>query len=224
MILTRAPRMANEGTRNPIANARAMSTPIIVKLPSRDIANYLIAVGACAVYLTDAWRLGAASVAGLRRLPRSTGIVWLAWTQRMHEAEQIIAGDDLLWRPGADGVVRILRPRHEIIERIEARAGELNIALTSHAVVCERALRMAGRLNMIMRDLNDSGALQAFNRSYRLHRLQMNGHARPYPAAFNEFRREVIRFLTSTPKEHMTPAALHVRLRAKFSWYQYFGN
>jgi hypothetical protein len=51
-----------------------------------------------------------------------------------------------------------------------------------------------------------------------------NIHARPYQAAFNEFRREVIRFLTSTPKEQMTPAALHVRLRAKFSWYQYFGN
>jgi hypothetical protein len=196
---------------------------IIVKLPS-SVANYLIAVSACAVYLTDAWRLGAASAAGLRRLPRGTHIVWLAWTQRMHEAEQIVAGDDLLlWRPGAGGV-RVLRPAHEIIARIEARAGELNIALTSHAVACERAQRNAQRLDAIMCELKNSGALQAFNRSYRIHRLQMNGHARPYPAAFNEFRREVIRFLTSTPKERITPAALHVRLRAKFAWYQYFGN
>jgi hypothetical protein len=200
-----------------------MSTPIIVKLPTRDVANYLIAVNAAAVFLTDSWRLGATTAAGLRRLPRSTNIVWLAWAQRRHEAEQIIAREDLLWRPGADGV-RVLRPQPEIIERIEARAGELNIALTSHARACEQAQRMAERLDAIMRDLNERGALKAFNRSYRIHRLQVNGHARPYQAAFNEFRREVIRFLTSTPKEHMTPAALHVRLRQKFSWYQYFGN
>jgi len=199
-----------------------MSTPI-VKLPTRGATDYLIAVNACAVYLTDTWRIGAATTAGLRRLPRGTNIVWLAWTQRMHEAEQIIAREDLLWRPGADGV-RVLRPQLEIIERIEARAHELNIALTPHARVCERAQRMAERLDAIMRDLRQSGALQTFNRSYRIHRLQMNGHARPYQTAFNEFRREVIRFLTSTPKEHTTPAALHVRLRAKFSWYQYFGN
>jgi hypothetical protein len=152
---------------------------IIVKLPSRDVANYLIAVNACAVYLTDAWRIGATTAAGLHRLPHSTNIVWLAWTQRMHEVEQIIAREDLLWRPGAGGV-RVLRPQLEIIERIEARAHELNIALTPHARACERALRMTERLDAIMRDLRQSGALQAFNRSYRIHRLKMNGHA-PLP-------------------------------------------
>jgi hypothetical protein len=156
-------------------------------------------------------------------LPRNTNIVWLAWTPRMHEAEQIVARDDLLWRPGADGV-RVLRPQLEIIERIEARARELGIALTPHERAMERAQRNARTLDVIMRELNHSGALKAFNRSYRQYRLRMNGHARPYPAAFNEFRREVIRFLTSTPKAEMTPAALHVRLRAKFAWYQYFGN
>ena len=111
----------------------------------------------------------------------------------------------------------------DIVTAIEERAQDLQIPLTPHDKAIARARELSQRLDVILQTMRTSGALKAFNLSYKLHRHKMNGHARPYSWALNQLRSELIQFLVVTPREQMSPAALQMRLRAKFSWYQWYG-
>ena len=101
-----------------------------IGLPKGNVAHYLNAVSAAAVYIALP-RIGAASVRGLRRLPRDVGdIQWMAWVRDLASVRQIAAADLALCQHD-DGVRRCL-PLDEVITLIEQRARDLNVPLTPH--------------------------------------------------------------------------------------------
>jgi len=194
-----------------------------VALPSGNTAAYLTAVEAAAIYVIEPWRVGAATVPQLRRLPRGVYLQWIAWARRIEDAQRLAhAPDGLMWRQ-RDGGVRTLRPLPDIVAAVKARAAELGIVLTPHDRACQRAAELARRLDETLDGLRRSGALKAFNRSYKLYR-QQHANARPYVFMFDQLRAELIRFLAETSRDSVSPALLHMRLRARFSWYCFYGN
>ena len=108
-----------------------------IGLPKGNVAHYLNAVSAAAVYIALP-RIGAASVRGLRRLPRDVGdIQWMAWVRDLASVRQIAAADLALCQHD-DGVRRCL-PLDEVITLIEQRARDLNVPLTPHERAADRA-------------------------------------------------------------------------------------
>ena len=97
----------------------------------------LMPSSAAAVYIALP-RIGAASVRGLRRLPRDVGdIQWMAWVRDLASVRQIAAADLALCQHD-DGVRRCL-PLDEVITLIEQRARDLNVPLTPHERAADRA-------------------------------------------------------------------------------------
>ena len=158
---------------------------------------------------------------GLRRLPRDAGdIQWMVWVRDLASA-RTVADPELIWNQ--DNGVKRCRPLPEIVGAIEQRARDLSVPLTPHEKAVERSKVLAQRVDETLNGLRCSGALQAFNRSYRVHRQQANGHARPYSFVFDQLRSEVIRFLVNTPRDKASPALLQAQLRTRFGWYVYYG-
>ena len=56
----------------------------------RNVASYLSAIDAAAVFVTMPLHVGAATIPTLKRMPRSTSLVWLAWTRKIEDAERIV--------------------------------------------------------------------------------------------------------------------------------------
>ena len=190
-------------------------------LPSKAASHYLDAIGAAAIYIALP-RIGAASVRGLRRLPRDTSdIQWIVWVRDLASA-RTIADPELVW--DQDTGVKRCRPLPELVAAIERRARGLSVPLTPHEKAIERSKILAQRVDETLNGLRCSGALQAFNRSYRVHRQQANGHAQPYSFVFDQLRSEVIRFLVNTPRDKASPVLLHAQLRTQFGWYTWFGG
>ena len=110
-------------------------------LPSKAASHYLDAIGAAAIYIALP-RIGAASVRGLRRLPRGAGdIQWIAWVRDLASAKTV-AATDLALQQHDDGVRRC-RPLPEIVAAIEQRARDLGVPLTPHERAVERAMVLA---------------------------------------------------------------------------------
>ena len=55
----------------------------------RNVASYLAAIDAAAVFVTMPLHVGAATIPVMKRMPRSTTIVWLAWTRKIEDAQQV---------------------------------------------------------------------------------------------------------------------------------------
>ena len=188
-------------------------------LPSKAASHYLDAIGAAAIYIALP-RIGAASVRGLRRLPRDTSdIQWIVWVRDLASA-RTIADPDLVW--DQDNGVKRCRPLPELVAAIEQRAHDLSVPLTPHEKAVERSKILAQRVDETLNGLRCSGALQAFNRSYRVHRQQANGHARPYSFVFDQLRTEVIRVLVEHPRDRLPAALLSQRLHRRFPWYVWY--
>ena len=188
-------------------------------LPSKAASHYLDAIGAAAIYIALP-RIGAASVRGLRRLPRDVGdIQWIVWVRDLASA-RTVADPELVWNQ--DNGVKRCRPLPELVAAIEQRAHDLSVPLTPHEKAVERSKALAQRVDETLNGLRCSGALAAFNRSYKLHR-QQSDCAQPYSFVFDQLRSEVIRFLVNTPRDKASPALLHAQLRAQFGWYVYYG-
>ena len=172
-------------------------------LPSKAASHYLDAIGAAAIYIALP-RIGAASVRGLRRLPRDAGDVqWIAWVRDLASA-RAVADPDLALQQHDDGVRRC-RPLPELVALIEQRARDLNVPLTPHDRATERAQVLAQRVDAILDSFRLDGQLRAFNASYKAHRLAMNGHAPPYAIVLADLRAVIIRALATTPREQLSP-------------------
>lgn len=190
-------------------------------LPSKAASHYLDAIGAAAIYIALP-RIGAASVRGLRRLPRDVGdIQWMVWVRDLASARSV-ADPDLIWKQRDDGVKQC-RPLLELVTLIEQRARDLNVPLTPHERATERAMVLAERVEAIMDSFRREGQMRAFNRCYKAHRLSANGHARPYHTVITDLRAVVIRTLAETPREKLSSDVLTRNIRQRFPWYLWFG-
>lgn len=199
-----------------------------IALPNGQVAQYLNAIGASAVFVTQRLRVDADTMPGLRR--RQCSLAWIVWVRSIEEARHVAAIDAPNGSSTSD-----LQANHAtantpstgnlpaIVTAIEQRAAEFNVPLTPHDKAIERAKVLAQRVDGTLQMMRTTGALKAFNLSYKIHRHKMNGHAKPYSWALGQLRGEVIRFLVEVPREEMSPAMLTNRLRAKFPWYVYFG-
>ena len=111
-----------------------------IALPSGNTAHYLAAIDAAAIYIALP-RIGAASVRGLRRLPRDAGdIQWMVWVRDLASA-RTVADPDLIW--DQDNGVKRCRPLPELVTAIEQRARDLSVPLTPHERATERAAVLA---------------------------------------------------------------------------------
>ena len=186
------------------ANIRASAMPN--GLPSKAASHYLDAIGAGAIYIALP-RVGAASVHGLRRLPRGAGdIQWIAWVRDLASAKAV-AATDLALQQHDDGVRRC-RPLPEIIGAIEQRARDVDVVLTPHERAVERAMVLAERVDAILKNFQREGKMRAFNRCYKAHRVAMNGHAPSYAIVLSDLRAVIIRTLAQTPREQLSPNVL----------------
>jgi hypothetical protein len=190
-----------------IARLAAMS----IALPNGSAATYLAALGAAAITVTARLHIGADTVPTLRR--RKTTLAWIVWTRSIGDAKQVVDAAKLTTANDLPACV----------SHIEARADDLQIPLTTNDKACERAAVLARRVDEAMDEMQTSGALRAFNVSYKLHRARMNNRVQPYGVTFTQMRGEVIRFIADTPREAASPAALRLRLRARFKWYLWYG-
>src|SRR6185295_9918635 len=130
-----------------------------IVLPSGQVALYLQAIGACALYIAEPLRVDAATLPDLRRA-RRTRILWLCWTRSIEDAQQVLA------RPAEiPDIVRNKTALPEIITAIEQRAQELQIALTPHDKAIERADFLAQRVHEALDSFRRSGKLGMFNKA-----------------------------------------------------------
>ena len=189
-------------------------------LPSKAASHYLDAIGAAAIYIALP-RIGAASVRGLRRLPRDTGdIQWIVWVRDLASA-RTVADPELIWNQ--DNGVKRCRSLPELTTAIEQRAHELSVPLTPHERATERAAMLAARVDRILTGFRTTGQLKCFNTCYRTYRIKMNGHAPPYATVLAELRSVLIRTLVEVPRAELSSALLTQRLRARFPWYTWYG-
>ena len=191
-----------------------------IALPSGNTAHYLAAIDAAAIYIALP-RIGAASVRGLRRLPRDAGdIQWMVWVRDLASA-RTVADPDLIW--DQDNGVKRCRPLPELVTAIEQRAHDLSVPLTPHERATERVAMLAQRVDGILTSFRTSGQLKCFNTCYRTYRVKMNGHAPPYHAVLADLRAELIRTLVEVPRGELSAALVTKRVRARFPWYTWYG-
>ena len=186
-------------------------------IPTGNVFSYLCAIGAGAVVITTSpLKVRASSVAGLKQIPRTTSITWLAFTASLDQATAVTHTPHLVFRV-RDGI-KIVRTVPEIIAAVQARAQELKIMLTPGEVAIERASKLAARIDQVFEQLRQSGELSDFNtgfKRYRLAQAAIGRRVQPYCFWYEQLRRTIIRALVT---KQASPALLMEQIRKDFFW------
>lgn len=195
-----------------------------------DVRSYLAAIDATAIYICT-----------LNGLPFSIGISrnlgstlanlhqhhhpglefeWAAWTMNHDGAQQITKIPRLMVCQHPDGVT-VARTLPQVIFAIECAAARLNVTLTNHDLVLERAHDLSGHINDVMDQLRANGGLRGINQDYKRYRLerQRQGEtAWPYWAIMDRIKRVLIRSLAQNQRSQVAPDMLLAQIRKELPW------
>jgi len=198
------------------------------------VKNYLAAIGAAAIYVSvDSRLILPVSVGCTRKIDqtvlttlrkrthRQVSFGWLAWSQDYDKLMQIAKDPDVMWTRRFDGA-RVIRGLSDIVLNIEHMAKQIDLVLTPHAKVVERATVLAAYVNDATRQLRESGKFHELNRAYRDHRIARKaegGSAQPYWLVMERLQRVLIKSLIENPRGPLSLENLIQRIRVEFPWF-----
>src|SRR4029077_3885808 len=127
---------------------------------------------------------------------------------------------DVMWTRRFDGA-RVIRGLADIVLNIERMAKDLDLVLTPHGKVVERATVLAGYVNDAIRQLRASGQFAELNAAYRSHRMakKVKGESvMPYWLVMERLQRVIIKSLIERPNAPLSVEILTIRIQQEFPW------
>ena len=95
----------------------------------RNVEHYLHAIDAAAVFVTMPLHVGAATIPIMKRMPRSTSFVWIAWTRKIEDAQRIVGARAPAHDEWPHAPLLVLLQPAELIRVLVERPDQLPAAL-----------------------------------------------------------------------------------------------